>query len=321
MPERRIWSEEELDAALAAFRADAGPDPATLHRLRERVTRAAPARPRPLAVPAPGSRARWMVAGAAAAAVVAAVVGVGVVGGSGPGAPAVPASGPVSAVPPLPPPLPPDGSRVPAAELGRNASDLDVGPGRYLYRRTEYAAGPFIEEWIPADRSRTWLLRGSPDSEIGELRSASGEYFAPRGDSWQQPSQGFLAGLPRDPRELAARLRSAEVRAAASYPEASDHAALTSVASLLRSTAVPAGLRAALYAALDHVPGVEARVEDGGRLGVLGVEWDVAGETQRYELLVDMATGRMSGERTGTPGSGSTVRWGVADELGVPPAG
>jgi hypothetical protein len=317
MPERRIWSEDELDAALAAFRADAGPDPATLHRLRERVTRAAPARPRSRAVPAPASRARWMVAGAAAAAVVAAVVGVGVVGGSGPGAPATPASGPVSSVPPLPP----DGSRVPAAELGRNASDLDVGPGQYLYRRTEYAAGPFIEEWIPADRSQAWLLRGSPDSEVGELRSASGEYFAPRGDSWQEPSQEFLAGLPRDPRELAARLRSADVRAAAPYPDASDHAALTSVASLLRSTAVPAGLRAALYAALDHVPGVEARVEDGGRLGVLAVEWDVASETQRYELLVDMATGRMSGERTGTSGSGSTVWWGVADELGVPPAG
>jgi hypothetical protein len=318
MPERRTWSEDELDAALAAFRAGAGPDPATLHRLRERVTRAAPARPRPWAVPAPASRARWMVAGAAAAAVVAAVVGVGVVGG--PGAPATPASGPVSAVPPLPP-LPPDGSRVPAAELGRNASDLDVGPGRYLYRRTEYAAGPFVEEWIPADRSQAWLLRGSPDSEIGELRSASGEYFAPRGDSWQEPSQEFLAGLPRDPRELAARLRSAEVRAAAPYPDAPDHAALTSVASLLRSTAVPADLRAALYAALDHVPGVEAHVEDGGRLGVLGVEWDAAGETQRYELLVEMATGRMSGERTGTPGSGSTVRWGVADELGAPPGG
>jgi hypothetical protein len=320
MAERRIWSDDELDAALAAFRADAGPDAATLRRVRERVTRAAPDRPRPRAVPAPASRARWMVACAAAAAVVATVVGAGVVGGYGPGAPATPASGPVSAEPPLPP-LPPDGSRVPAAELGRNASDLDVGPGQYLYRRTEYAAGPFIEEWIPADRSRTWLLRGSPDSEIGELRSASGEYFAPRGDSWQQPSQGFLAGLPRDARELAARLRSDEVRAAAPYPDASDHAALTSVASLLRSTAVPADLRAALYAALDHVPGVEARVEDGGRLGVLGVEWDAAGETQRYELLVDMATGRMSGERTGTPGSGSTVRWGVADELGVPPAG
>ncbi|TQM12060.1 hypothetical protein [Pseudonocardia kunmingensis] len=330
MPDRqRIWSENELDAALAGFRADAGPDAATLRRLRRRVTGTAgdvgvgaafPAgaaeRAVPRGRPAPGGRAfRWLAAAAAAAAVVATVSGVAAVTSGGG---AAPAASPVPAAPPAPPV---DGVPVPAAELGRHASDLDVAPGQYLYRRTEYAAGPFLQEWIPHDRSGTWLLRGSPDSEVGELRSASGEYFGPRGDSWQQPSQEFLAGLPRDPDALAALLQSDVVRRAAPYPDAPDHAALVAVASLLRRTAVPADLRAALYAALDRVPGIRAHLEDGGRRGVLGVEWDADGARQRYELLVDPASGRMSGERTGAPGSGSTVSWGVADALGVPPAG
>lgn len=328
MPDR-TWTDSELDAALAAFRADVDADVATVERLRRRISsaqEASPAQPgRPLAEVTdrgPGRWSHWGIPAAAAAVVVATVTGVTVIGPAGPPTAGVPA--PHAAASEARPPE--GGTRVPAAELGRAASDPAVGPGQYLYRRTEYAAGAVVEEWVPADRSGVWLLRPTPDNELGGRAAPRGEYFGPRGQLWWEPTQELLAGLPRDPRALADVLQSDAVIRSIPYPDgwdaaaAPDHAALVAVAFLLQGTPVPADLRAALFAAFDLVPGVEARIEDGERMGVLRADRDVPGQEARFELLVDLANGQMSGDRNEEPGSGSSIVLGVADELGVPPA-
>jgi hypothetical protein len=124
----------------------------------------------------------------------------------------------------------------------------------------------------------------------------------------------------------AAVLQSDAVLGSVPWPDDGDpaaapgHAALVATSAMMVSTPVPADLRAALFAAFDRVPGVEARIADGGRTGVLRADRDVVGQQARFELLVDLANGHMSGDRTDGPGSGLSITLGIADERGVAPA-
>lgn len=214
------------------------------------------------------------------------------------------------------------------------------------------------ETWVPADPTRNWLLaRGGTgehkwlkgteaeardagvtlDSRPKELLSAPcGRFYGGDTDgcagpgAWQVPNPAFLAGLPRDPDQLLARLRK-------DAPDNSRGTAelLVYAADLLRSAVlVPADLRSALYLALAKIDGLTltpGAVNLDGRSGTaLGI--DDGSKKSRQEIIIDPATGEYIGEREvmlpgatylppGTVTSYSSVRTAVVDTMGQVPAG
>jgi hypothetical protein len=194
-------------------------------------------------------------------------------------------------------------------------------PGRHVY-----LAENWIQRWIPSDCSWDWLLDRQvtgrkvwlsepvedSDSEGRDLPKPwpTGTWRAPYGDfraasagraprpghgSWEDPTDGFLAGLPRDPTDLRERL---------AIDSRSDqrgwHRALALAASCLRTGLPPADLRVALYDAMITIPG--SRVEDGvedadGRPG-LSIFW--TDRHSRHDVIFDAANGAFIGERTTT---------------------
>lgn len=110
-----------------------------------------------------------------------------------------------------------------------------------------------------------------------------------RRGTWHAPTADFLAALPRDPAELLDRLLDG--------PPSRFTTPFSRAVDLLRSGAVPADLRAALYTALLHLPAVTvnpATSDPGGR-PCLALVHD-AGPT-RTELFIDSAGGQFAGER------------------------
>jgi hypothetical protein len=198
-----------------------------------------------------------------------------------------------------------------------------------------YLSEQRVGEWVPARPERDWLLdreltgrvqwlTGSAEVAAdagfdlaaavptGRFRAAHGDYYAELDDlaprrrpgSWHAPTPEFLAGLPRSPAALLARLRAdgPEGRVG-SHPFAR-------AAGVLRSGLVPADLRGALYAALTGLPAVHvdrhaADLDGNPRLALVHDD----GPT-RTELLVDPVDGAFAGEC-------DTVRGG--SRLGLPP--
>jgi hypothetical protein len=146
----------------------------------------------------------------------------------------------------------------------------------------------------------------------------------PRRGSWQSPTVGFLQGLPRDADALLARLREDN--------PGSWFGPFNAAVTALRTTLVPAELRAAFYRALTALPDVsldEDAVNVDGHT-CLAIVHD-AGRT-RTELMVDPADGQFAGERdtlrtdsrcglrAGTVISTTAVRTDVVDHPGARPA-
>jgi hypothetical protein len=210
----------------------------------------------------------------------------------------------------------PRGARLPVAtgpvsELGVTLSDPPVRPGQYLYRRIE--RGPHREElWIPAETGAEWMLRDSTGFP-GEQRAVDGRFAHP-------PSSSALAvpDLSTDPSRNHTLLRVAT--GVALDPQA---VALGIVIDTLKYRAVPGELRSALIGALAFVPGLRVTTEDGGDTTVISVVGRGSGRGARTDLLLDTGTGQVVGDRyAGGQGSFATrVVTGVADEIGVPPAG
>lgn len=174
------------------------------------------------------------------------------------------------------------------------------------------------EEWVPADPRADWLQRvqgiGPPavwDSRANaygggdpvaptEWRGRCGAYYPTPGEDpctrpglWEDPTPAFVAGLPRDPRALAERLRADAVDNGRDFVQA----ALELATQALDRGLLPTRDRALLYRALAFLPGLavtDRRTVLGGRTGIaLGI--DAGGEV--LELVIDPLTGGYLGQR------------------------
>jgi hypothetical protein len=323
MPEdnvRDMWSEDELDRALAALRPVAEPDERVVRRAKAELLVAAGGR-EPAPEPASPRRRRWAWWAASAgtvAAVVASVLVVQTVQFDD----TIPSAAAVEQL------------NSAAAKVG--AVDEPLGPGQYRYIATHawwmasmdeysYLAENLLETWVPADVTQEWLLRrdvtgarkwvsgseeearkaGFPIDEAGwpegEWRAPCGDWFAAeegrdpceRPGSWQVPDQEFLAALPRDTQALFDRLR-AETDGRGQDP---DLEMVVYVADVLRTGQVPADLRAALYRALAKVPGLDITEQVANLDGVAGTAYGISAHGMRHDVIVDPATGQFIGER------------------------
>ncbi|MFB9904546.1 CU044_5270 family protein [Allokutzneria oryzae] len=217
-----------------------------------------------------------------------------------------------------------------AADLAAVNTDLQVGPGQYLYRAllfdgiSTYSEGTashgagIQETWIPGDRGADWLERradigepawvpglegsgkpaGTPKGLLGEWRAKCGNfsYFAKGSErscdkgDWYNPTPEFLASLPKDPQQLYQRL-------VAEHPHG-DAAVVTGVGSLLGTGRVPADVRAALYRALALVPSMTTTADVANLDGRKGTALGVRSGKEFREIIIDPATGQYIGERS-----------------------
>ncbi len=217
-------------------------------------------------------------------------------------------------------------------------------------RPFSFLAEGTVETWIPADPDAVWterrsatgnvrwqqggpgvlaelspadaaLVRESLGRSSTTVRGPGGGYAAGAEPSWGAPTAKFLAGLPRDPRQLLDRLRHD-----APKNSRGDVELLVNAADLLRSGLAPADLRAALYNAVSLLPGLvvtdDAANLDGRRGVSLGMT-DPAGEKE--EIVLDPKDGAFIGEREtdadGTVSAFTSVGSGVAAKAGVAPGG
>ena len=110
--------------------------------------------------------------------------------------------------------------------------------------------------------------------------------------SWQEPTQAWLAGLPRNPDQLRDQLYNDTRGRGRSH----DGEVLVNIADALRSGVVPADLRAALFRVLETVPGVDiVQRHADGQISIGRLE---TRDGQREEIIIDPATGAYVGERT-----------------------
>jgi hypothetical protein len=352
MPEnnsiRAVWSEEDLDRALAALQPAENPDARAFSRARAELLVAASAGESRQEEPPARRHRRWGWWVAATAAAVAGVLVLQTVqfGDTLPSAAA---------------------ESLNAAADKVQTVDQPLAPGQYRYIATHawwmtsapefsYLEENLLETWVPADQKQDWLLRrgvtgarewvvGSEEKAlaegypINEDGGSDGERKAPCGDwyakdegkkpcsqpgSWQTPNAEFLAALPRDPDELYDRLLT-------DVGDRGETHIVTYVADVLRSGLVPADLRAALYRALAKVPGLEITEQVANLNGQKGTSYGILEDGTRADLIIDPATGQFIGERevavdgfesipAGTVMEYTSVTTAVVDGMGVKPA-
>jgi hypothetical protein len=268
---------------------------------------------------------------AAAAAVVALVAGVLVVQTVRSGD-RVPAAGPV---------------RLDAVADRVDVPDVPLGPGQYRHIVTHSwdiappqvsignTKGAYLEEtvrqlWLSADPAEQCLVDKNRTGRYKRVARDATKAEASRGPalipgsvesqvlcgdfpggSWQQPSTGFAASVPRDPGQLYDRLRrDADPR----WPDP-DLNAFVLAAEALGTGQLPADLRAALYRALALVPGVGVTEQVADLDGAKGTAIGISRLGVRQDVIIDTATGEFIGERhidldgvTGAP-SGSVISY------------
>ncbi len=363
-----VWTDEELDQAIADQPEGPAFGEAARARALSTMLDAADGPGEPGAEEptiAPRSGKRWLVA----AAVVVPLVAGGAFAAqpllSGGGTPAATAATALqraaTSVTDDAPPGP--GQYQYVAEHSWDVSSGDTGTGKPLTALQHTVR----QTWIPVERSREWLRRqqaldakwlvGSdelvaaegavagmldPIGLLKEERGPCGDFPSFNGElggtpddgkpcgervgSWHYPRPPFLASLPQDPQALYDALRV----------EADGNAstALNRAVWILQSPDTSRDLRAALYLALQRLPGLvvtEGAANLNGRVGVaLGVE----GEVTRDEMIVDPTTGRLIGRRSvlkedgtgsweglraGTVVESSAVDVAVVDRMGIEP--
>ncbi|MBG0563846.1 CU044_5270 family protein [Actinoplanes aureus] len=244
-----------------------------------------------------------------------------------------------------------------AADAQIRTVDEPVPAGAYRYIATHamylsqspdaaVLAGSRDETWVPADPVGEWYMLRTDTGErtrlLGsdaaikaaglDVRSAPerlsgrcGSFYPDQGDlcnadgGWQSPTAKFIAGLPRDPRELYDRLRD-DTDGRGQDP---DQEVLVYVADALRSGRLPADLRAALYRALTHLPVLKITEQRATLDGRTGTALGVTAAGQQQEIIIDPVTGVFIGERhrftedmggipAGTVTGYTTVVYGIA---------
>lgn len=207
----------------------------------------------------------------------------------------------------------------------QTAGFVDEGPQAVCSRtqqRTEYVSvDGTTPTWFVAETS--WVAGEDADPLCLELEGETSSWttdLAPNEfpDSWQAPSPGFLASLPRDVSQLRDRVY-ADSEGQGRDP---DSEAFVHVADMLRSGLVPADLRSSLFGVLKTLPGIDVVDEaliDGRTVVMLAID-DIYGQTE--QLIVDPEGGQVIGERDlaadGTVGFESRTTRELVDEI---PAG
>ncbi|MCP2257502.1 hypothetical protein LX15_001187 [Streptoalloteichus tenebrarius] len=226
-------------------------------------------------------------------------------------------------------------------------------------RAFQYLSETVSEVWRPTTWTDQWLARstttgrrqwiegseeearaaGVPldDAKTTENRAPCGDFIPELGTtgpcqlvqgSWNYPTPEFMAGLPRDPRQLHDRIKS--------YVDGQKDlrgGVITVVSRMLSAGWTPKDLRAALYRVLADLPDIQIMEHKANLDGRTGVAFS-AGDTgsTRWEIIIDPDTGRFIGERevatsdwedvrAGTLWTSSSVVTGVADGMGQPPRG
>jgi hypothetical protein len=343
---RQMWTDDELDQALAELHADVRPTPDGLAITRERVLSGEPVRSRRF-------HRAWLpiVAAAAAAALVSTVL----------------VLLPHTAQPAAPPPPKPLPTPVPVSVdwvlNNITYSDPKIAPGQFRYVRDQQWAGgasgnpskPLTDQatttWQPAKWTDQWLRRDSVlgsltvTDENGQVVAAGPEqkFSKPSNDvragcadfdavapqnsggrlpcvdqkgSWLTPTPDWLASLPKGAVALADKLK-------AETPN--DVSPLYLAVQALKTGVVPADIRPILYRALTYLPGDAFGTKDVANLdGKLGFAIGVVKQGVVDEILIDPDDGTYLGERQYEPDNSSillisAMRYGVVDKLGVTP--
>ncbi len=331
-----VWTNDELDDALSALRADVVVDPATAPAARARLLTAAAAtstldhqhdRPLPVATvhgaeparPRRSRRRRDLLAVAA----VAGLIGAGLLAPTlwtRDNRPAVSA----------------DAAQVlnrAASAIGAGATPAGPGQGQFSLVDTQAWWAVFaghdvflvenrISVWVPADPgdpSQPWLLDRAP---TGHTRWISGDrdafnaaggvgadgyptmhVSAPCGDFYGSDGCARPGGWSDPtPAFLAGLPRDPallydRLRADAPVNDRGDAELLVYSADLLRTGLVPADLRVALYQTLARLPGLEITDSAANLDGRLGIAFGMNGGGERQDIIIDPATGAFIGER------------------------
>lgn len=358
---RELWSEDELDTALSRLNSAVRTDAHALARARAELMAAAggPEQGSTMSTETSRPKRRWVRWAAPAAAVAAVVAGLLVAqtvsfNGNPPGASAAAAELNAAAdrVGASDPPVGPGQYRY----VGTRAWWMSMGEPDG--KRMAYLEENLIETWAPAQYDQEWMQRrgttgnrkfllgteeqakasGMLDSRgavEGEKRARCGDFYASdegrepcaREGNWQIPTPDFLAGLPKDAKQLHDRLRADT----AGRGQGPDEEMLVYVADVLRAGTVPADVRANLYRVLAMVPGVKVTDRAANLDGKVGVAFGVGEGKSRKEIIIDVATGQFIGEREtagddidgiepGTVISFTSVETAVVDKIGVAPA-
>jgi hypothetical protein len=345
---RQLWTDDELDQALAKLHADVRPNPNGLAAARERVLNPTPQR---------RFRRPWLpvVAAAAAAALVTTVL----VLLPHTAQPAAPPAATTKA--PLPTPTPID---LPQLLAQIRYSDPTVAPGQFRYVRDEvWGSGtdgdpskPLTEgvttTWQPAKWTDQWLRQDGPVgmrtakyangviSATGPEDKFSVHPFETRAgcadfDSvnpqvtghlpcqnqkgwWLTPNPDWLAGLPKTPQGMAAKLTADTAGAGPSM------APLYFAIYALKSGVFPADVRKTLWQAIALLPGAYGLRNVANLDGKLGFAIGIVTNGITDEILIDPADGTYLGERQFNAANGSVflfsaMRYGVVDGQGVTP--
>jgi hypothetical protein len=345
---RAMWSEDELDRALAALRPPTEPSARTHSRVKAEILIAAGAREPVTPEPRPKRRWGWWAGSAATVAAVAAGVLIVQTVQFDHTIPSAAAE------------------QLNSAADRTGATDEPLAPGQYRYLATHawwmasgtdyaYLAENLLETWLPADQKQEWLWRrdvtgarkwlagNETDNQIHETGWPEGEWRAPCGDwyaaeegrrpctqegGWQVPTAEFLAALPRDPDRLYERLRKdTEGKGTDANLEM-----VVYVADVLRTGQVPADLRASLYRALAKVEGLQITEQVANVDGRKGTAYGISAAGERHDVIVDPATGQFIGERqitedgyddipAGTVTEYTSVTTAVVSGIGVTPPG
>ena len=239
--------------------------------------------------------------------------------------------------------------------LARAAAEqprLVPGPGQFLYTASHALTGSdtvlpggrycqarftqYRENWIAANGEGLIRETDGPAQYAGKQEAAACgaiPQVAGTSNSWAAAHCMSidpipLAGLPRDPARLRARLLTGKVEGGPPGPAE----AFTQVGDLLRETDAPPALRAALYRAAAGLPGVRSLGAVHDELGRSAVALAIDTHGVRHELLFALGTGLLQAERDvlvapvrGTHATlGSTLDWSayavpkVVDSLPAP---
>lgn len=349
---RRIWSEEDLDRALSALNEQ--PPAGDLSRQRAELVEAAGgavhlSTDQPVRRPErSGRRPGWGAALVAATAVLALVGGGFVVkqiaDRQGVADPASTSRDP--------------GTRLTAAANKiTQVGPVVAGPGQFTYfRRRGLSRGyegqmrlieksdQLSESWAPADKTKPWradtvsrnLLKPGEPPQRKTSYARCGDFFAPPKDQCKTTKRGgfeqelqvsqeeWLAGLPRDPQGMLARLQADRVQNGRNSIQLMVH-----VIDFLAQPGVPADVRKAIFGALALLPDLRMLegVEDMD--GRIGTAFGVAEKSSWLAIIVDEKTGEYLGHREASldappVGAGdkailSSYREGVVDKVGERP--
>lgn len=202
-----------------------------------------------------------------------------------------------------------------AAIAALRVSDPPLAPGQYLRIETHAFYGQYLVGsdgtatrdavepqnetlYIPQDRSADWVWERSSrffDGATEHLRAPAGRFYGTSAPVYD------LDSLPREP----AALRSAIQEEIGDSGSSGDGETLVWIADRLRTGAVPADLRAAMYRVAAGIPGVtvtDDAVTLDGRDGIaIGRREGVNGDQQ--DIIIDPTSGAFIGERRWNPSS------------------